>query len=218
MEIGNFFFEIVSIETMPNYAARLSYSYDMARALVGAWALKCDNMAVYEHIGTQTEKVHIHLVMTGTSVDKKQLRNIGSKFLNCKGQENLSFSEKEYDGSPRFMSYMTKGVHDPKYLKGWTNNDHIAWKDAWVPPNKKQVKEHRDVKIYREFCVCEGYEIEQEISAVKLLVVIACAKHYVRETLGMPFSVNACNIYKMLVRTYCYDNKISIPDASKLAW
>lgn len=197
---------------MPDYAVRLTYAYDDIASLIGAWALRVEQLAVYEHVGEATKKVHCHLVMTGSNVDKKQLRNIAMKYRDVKGNELCSF--KQFDGSDIYMSYMTKGKHEPKYLKGYTIDDHERWIKAWRPPSVSQQKVDKNTKMYQEFCVSQGYEmLDNNILSIK-----RAGKYYVRNVLNMCFSVNACNIYKMLVRTYCYDNDITIPAGDKLDW
>lgn len=199
---------------MPDYAVRISYAYDLVAKLVSAWGQRSKTMAVYEHTAAEAERVHVHLVMTGTNVDKKQLRNIGSQFVSLKGNELCSF--KEFTGEEKAYVYMTKGVHDPKYLLGFTKEQADDWKSKWVAP-KKVEKIDKWSKIYNQFVDSQGYDIRQETTN-PLWVCKKCAMFYVREVLGLVFTPNAVNIYKMLVRTYCYDNKISIPTGDKLDW
>lgn len=202
---------------MPDYAVRISYSYDMAAQLVSAWALRATHMAVYEHVGSQTQKIHIHLVIRGTNVDKKQLRNIGAKFLNLKGNELCSF--KDFTGDEKYMTYMTKGIHEPKYLLGYTKEDHNKWIGDWVQQPAAGPKLDKNTKRYNEFVSSQCAMIDDEpCEAAKLFEVKRLAKYYVRTMLGLCLSIDAINVYKMLVRTYCYDNEISIPKGDKLEW
>lgn len=200
---------------MPDYAIRVTHPYERIASMVSAWAQRSETLVVYEHpADDKVKRTHCHMIVTGTNVDKKQLRNIGSKFVDLKGNENCSF--KEYDGDDKAYVYMTKGVHDPKYLLCVPKVTADSWKARWTPPTKHE-KVDKWTKVYNEFVMSQGYEIEQETQN-KLYVLKKCAKYYVRVVLGMPLSVNACNIYKMIARTYCYDNDISIPSGDKLDW
>lgn len=201
---------------MPDYAVRITHSYEQIAQMVSAWAMRSETMVVYEH--PKDEKVnrtHCHMVITGTNVDKKQLRNIASKYIDVKGNENCSF--KEFNGDKKAYVYMTKGVHDPKYLLCIPKSQADEWKASWVAPSKSAVKVDKWTKMYNEFVLSQGYEIQNE-QTNPLFVVKRCALFYVRQVLGMPFTPNAVNIYKMLCRTYCYDNNIQIPERDKLEW
>lgn len=200
---------------MPDYAIRVTHPYERIASMVSAWAQRSETMVVYEHpADDEVKRTHCHMIVTGTNVDKKQLRNIGSRFADLKGNENCSF--KEFDGDEKAYVYMTKGIHDPKYLLCVPKLTADCWKKQWTPPTKHE-KVDKWTKMYNEFVTSQGYEIDQE-EQNKLFVVKRCAKYYVRVVLGMPISQNGANIYKMLARTYCYDNGISIPSADKLDW
>lgn len=135
---------------MPHYAVRITHSYEACQRVVGLWALRSDRIAVFEHEGEKTGKTHIHLALFGTSVDKKQLRNIAAATgLNVKGNENCSF--KEWDGKPdNYMYYMTKGKYDASYIKWYTIDDVNEWKRLWVPPKDYETQNHWQ-KLYYEF-------------------------------------------------------------------
>ena len=62
---------------MPHYAVRITHSYEVAKPIVHLWAMKCEKILAYEHLGERTGKIHIHLLLVNTSVDK-QLRNIAA--------------------------------------------------------------------------------------------------------------------------------------------
>lgn len=201
---------------MPDYAVRISYAYDMVASLVSAWALRSKTMAVYEHTAAEAERVHVHLVMTGTNVDKKQLRNIGSNFVSLKGNELCSF--KEFTGEERAYVYMTKGIHDPKYLLGFTKEQADEWKSKWKP-EKKVEKVDKWTKIYMQFVDSQTAGIQyEETQAAQLFELKKLGRFFVLNVLGKTWTVDGINIYKMLVRTYCYDNEISIPSNDKLDW
>lgn len=201
---------------MPDYAVRITYPYEKIAQLVSAWALRSETMAVYEHPADgKVKRTHCHMIVTGTNVDKKQLRNIASKFVEVKGNENCSF--KEFTGEERAYVYMTKGIHDPKYLLCIPRVTADSWKMSWVEQPAAPPKADKYTKLYRMFVDTQRYDIDNE-EQNKLYVVKKCAREFVRNTLEMVFTVNALNIYKMLVRTFCYDEGISIPSGDKLDW
>lgn len=202
---------------MPDYAVRITHPYAEIAQLVSAWALRSETMAVYEHPKDhKVNRTHCHLVITGTNVDKKQLRNIASKFADVKGNENCSF--KEFTGEEKAYVYMTKGVHDPKYLLCIPETTAQSWKEKWVEP-VKYVKVDKNTARYNEFVLSQRYEIDaEERKECKFYIVRRCARFYVRKVLNMCFTPEVVNIYKMLVRTFCYDEDIPIPEKEKCEW
>ena len=54
---------------MPHYAVRITHSYEVAKPIVHLWAMKCEKILAYEHLGERTGKIHIHLLLVNTSVE-----------------------------------------------------------------------------------------------------------------------------------------------------
>lgn len=195
---------------------RITHSYEEAKDVVYVWAGRCKRMAVYEHTGDITEKVHIHLVMDGCEVEKKQLRELGSRTgVNLKGNEMCSM--KKWDGDERPLVYMTKGQFEPKYLQGWTEEDANGWKSKWTEPESRS----RDGQLYDfyMFDVDERYNHylrDNPLTAQNVLThqfdfVKAHAKQCAFQHTKYIWNIQAVNMYKMLVYTYCFRNNVSIP-------
>jgi len=131
---------------MPDYMVRLTHSYETAKTVVGLWAMRCDKILAYEHLGTKTGKVHIHLSLLGTNVDKKQLRNIASGAqLPVSGNEWCSF--KIWDRKDEYITYMSKGKYEPKYFTVLTPQEIQSCKDAWINYRHKS----KDEVLYTDF-------------------------------------------------------------------
>ena len=73
---------------MPHYAVRITHSYEVAKPIVHLWAMKCEKILAYEHLGERTGKIHIHLLLVNTSVDKKAIEK------HCCYHENLSIRQR----------------------------------------------------------------------------------------------------------------------------
>lgn len=213
---------------MPHYAVRITHSYDVCKRLVAQWALKSQALAVYEHLGEKTGKVHIHLALYSTSVDKKQLRNIAASCgVNVKGNENCSF--KEWDGKDLYIIYMTKGSLDPKYLLNYSQDDSDVWKAQWVAP-KEYIKETCWMKLYAEFaptCVITPFDGPEWVdskatysprelhSQRNFPIIYAAAFRFVKSKLHVH-----CPQYKSFmdccVRTHCWNHHVTIPKDYKV--
>jgi len=210
---------------MPNYCARLTYSYEDCSGVFHAWALRCNQMVVYEHVGSKTEKVHCHVLLTGTSVDKKQLRNIaeGTR-LDVKGQQRLAFSTNEWDGDVHFITYMSKGKHEPKYQKGFTAIELDEARKAWKEPTSTLLMDKSD-KNYYAFAQAmfddkavwkDGAGVE--CSKPQYYPLITAARAYVHEVHGGFHKVQNFNILKNFLREYGYVNHVTIPKGEKPFW
>lgn len=200
-----------------SYMVRITHSYDACKALVDTWAMSCEKMVVYEHVGSVTEKVHIHLVIECSEYQKKWLRELGSRHgINLKGNKNCSF--KEFDGNYTAMVYMTKGVYDPKYNKGYSESDVALWKSQWV-----QREESKDAMLYNHVFgdvqyIDDCYEQWCESNPIgtdpyhKFRYVKKHAYSQVLMLNGYIVNMKCINQYKMLVYSYCARNGLFIPD------
>lgn len=195
---------------MPNYAVRITHSYDDCKRVIGLWALRCDKMLVYEHEGEKTGKAHIHIALCNTNIDKKQLRNIATNAgLPVKGNENCSF--KDWDLESTYMSYMTKGKHDPSYNKGYSSEEVNLFRSNWVEPTVYAKKDPKDVALYA------AWQCHHE----EFYLVRRSAMEFVNQNVCPVWNANAINVYKMLVRTYLFQHPmIRIPKEyeSKFNW
>lgn len=220
---------------MPNdYFVRITHGYEALRSLCSVWAMECEKMVVYEHVGSQTEKVHCHMVILGSRIQKKQLRNLGSQYVVLKGNEYCSFKECVSWETP--VTYMTKGQLDPKYYKGFTEQELNDAKERWVEPSPEI---SRDRAVYQQ-CFPDkkrkGCFIERDTCDGDCINVVhfgtewladnpkcnVCtfkriklhARHYVFDKFKV-WNMKSMNIYKMLVYTYCMEKNISLPGDSQ---
>lgn len=208
------------------YAVRLTHAYlDVGKRIINAWATKVQKIAVFEHYGegdtdrtSPVQKTHIHVLLYGCSVAKKQLRNIAQTATNAdavRGNESMAF--KEWESSdyqlviPRAGVYATKGKHDAKYLQGYTIDDVNKWKAEWVAPQQyvKNIVSPSEL-IYNQF-VEEIGPNEDVLGYLKTK-----CKKFVHARCRI-WDQKAMNMYKMLMRSYIFDYKISIPE-DETAW
>jgi len=137
-----------------NYFVRITHPYANLEPLVHAWSLLCDRLAVYEHEGARTGKVHCHLLVVGSRVEKKQLRNVGTVSLQgkevvCSLQGNAFCSFKPLDPSKdsimHTLTYCAKGKYDPYYFKDFDWKDEICRAfNAWVQQEPPAYMKYQD--------------------------------------------------------------------------
>lgn len=135
---------------MPHYAVRVTHSWLQAQCIAYLWALRADKVLVFEHsqeTKTARDKTHIHMLLVNTSIDKKQLRNLAKETnVPTKGNENMSFKMAD-EPFVKYITYMSKGVLQPKYNKGWTPEELEEYRLLWVDPNEYK-KETAWSKLY----------------------------------------------------------------------
>lgn len=210
-----------------NYAVRITRSYEVAERAVVALATRCDKMLAYEHIGTATEKVHIHLILVGVRCDEDTLKNVCKRngLATLKGNGDWSFKTKDkkygdVEDSPRYITYMTKGKYDPKYNKGYTPEELEEAKQLWVPPAKQKSKAYIWLKEF-ELMVPKDLpqpQVVQTETSVKILnefsafeTIRAKAYAFAFEKHGLINSAHKATT-QMLYKTYCFERNIRIPE------
>lgn len=140
----------------PSLAVRITLPFSDISGVVRAWALKADKLLCYEHTGEQTNKDHVHLLMIRVSCDPERLKQIARELRECgSGNEFWTFKKKtkahgdvSEENSSRYITYMSKGVHDPKYNKGYDPEEIEELKKEWT---EKEILESRDTKCYAAF-------------------------------------------------------------------
>lgn len=202
-----------------DYFVRITRPYSDLSGLVTIWAARARQMVVYEHTGTKTEKIHIHMVIKGSDVCKKQLKNL-VEYLNFKGNKDWSF--KNYNGNETAIVYMTKGNITPSYVKGYTPEELQAYQDLWTD---EQPKITRQQKLYdetfgnkqelqiqiKEFIkrrnasyVLAGTKLHEMDTPAEMEFeyILRVAKQAAFKESGQIWSMKTMNDYKMLVYTY----------------
>jgi len=219
---------------MHSYAVRITHSYDTIKSLVDVWAEKCEKVAVYQHTGSETEKVHCHLVLLNSAVAKDQLKNFAKKLsVPLTGNQLCSF--KKYDGNVTALVYMTKGNLVPSFLKSWSLEDSDSWKKKWVP---QQTFKSKDAMLYEDVFsentltpALEDYLKNYDTNLYKSMGMLLPAygervfpfiKKWVHSEVfqrsGRIWNIRAINQYKMLVYSYYYRNSLKMPKDKTLSF
>lgn len=209
---------------MPDYAVRVTHAYESVKAFIGVWALKCDKLLVYEH-NEVGKKIHIHVQIMGTSVDKKQLRNIAGATLSpslFKGNENMSFRTGDMDDPDKNITYMSKGLLEPSYNKGYDPDFLEQQRLKWVLPTQyKKISSWEKLWLEYEPTVDKPKtDVALWIASTELYPPTLVTHEYVKShaykwLLKRHNGIWCPQIHQelaCLVRTYCYRYNISIPD------
>jgi len=205
---------------LESYAVRITYGKEVVKHIIAVWATQCEKILAFEH--TDAQKIHCHLLVIGSRVCKKQLRNIAKNCgVDLKGNANMAF--KSYDANETYITYMSKGKFSPFYLQGFTQEECEEAKKMWVPrESRSPMKE-----LYKRFEVVADLSsqafaehVEQTLRLhPREAVLPGCRFEWVRSKAhAIAFHANDSfatgkffSDYKMLVYTFCFRNGIPIP-------
>lgn len=144
-----------------DYAVRLTFPYEGLKGFFDYVNEKTTHWIAYEH--PIPGNIHVHALLLGCTVDDDTLKYQVKKALDVKTVKRTQWSFKttwkckktgevfpvNMEHSPKFITYMSKGIYDPKGFKGWTQEYIDERKGAWVaPPSKaKDLGLSKDIKI-----------------------------------------------------------------------
>lgn len=216
-----------------NYAVRITLPFSDVSGTARAWALKCDKLVVYQHVGSETEKEHVHMLLMSSSVSAERLKQLSG--LGGSGNGFWSFKTRSKKSGPltdktagQYITYMTKGQYDPKYVKGYDMKVLQALKEAWVErdnvPNPGRVllmefREYLQGVGEPGFFVTridqDGEEYETwDPRAGKLLALYA--RKWAFHKYDCVWSVQTAKMAKQVYLTFCMDMDIEIPQDVKV--
>lgn len=96
----------------------------------------CEKVVIYEHpADSSVQRTHIHGLLIACKRKEDTIRN---RFFKGK----YEYSMKSLNVTLQFITYMSKGIYTPKYLKNVTQDVIDVHTNAWVDPNavKPEVK------------------------------------------------------------------------------
>ena len=138
---------------MTTYAIRITAAYDDLKGYVEKMAEVCDKLVVYEH--TDVSRIHIHAYVENVTVSSDTLKNWVKKCLGVvafpKSDWSFVTQLQGEEVKPMFITYMSKGVLRPKFIKGISTEDvdayRLKWEDRRKPSPVSKGKE--TVTIYQ---------------------------------------------------------------------
>jgi len=194
-----------------NYAVRLRAPYESLRHVVSAWSLKSEKLVCYEH--PEPDNIHIHLLLKGVYDTADALKKVLWKTnSDIKGAGKLSFKTTfkspqgivtpiDDETIAKYITYMSKGKYEPKYVTGydsafihdcktaWVNHIRRSHEQSWYDAFVKRVKECEEAACIRI----------TEIEQIKpIAVAYAISKHGI-------INLAARRDMSMLITTYYYE-------------
>jgi len=189
---------------MTDYAIRLRVSWKEFEASMGDWGLLTKNAVVYEH--PEPGNIHCHVLLTGVHCSEETLKNVmRGHNLKLKGNEQWSFKtsfknpQKEKieitpETWPKYISYMSKGKYDPKYVQGISTEIIDGCKASWVDYTTKP----KAYLVYLAFMGTIEAKETLTLNEIKIEAHVYCMNKYKSHT-------RQCrNEMSQLIDDYCY--------------
>lgn len=217
---------------IPGMAVRITRPFSDLSGTVRQWALKAERLVVYEHNDDGAERIHCHMLLLGVGCDAERLKQIVKE--TCpgtigKGNSFWSFKTKvakvgQVDDTKcsTFITYMTKGKYDAKYVKGWSEEELEVLKGEWV---ENTPMECRLYTVFETDAVYQAY-VENPTSfepgstvrmyADKVDVVAKVARRWAFSQTKFVWTAATSRLAKMVFLTYCMRHGITISDKYRM--
>lgn len=120
-------------------AFRVTVSYDSVVKFVDKLSDHSEKLIIYEH---DASRIHIHGLVTDCKVSTDTLKNWIKNALNVTkfSKSDWSFITQTKQGDPvddNFITYMSKGILQPRFVKGYTDDVIEQFKSNWKPITPK---------------------------------------------------------------------------------
>lgn len=119
-------------------AFRVTRSFSELEAFITKLSHSSTRLLVYEH---ESSRIHIHGLITDCTVSTDTLKNWIKNVLDCKQFPKSDWSfitqdKKGRDVDDNFIIYMSKGVLQPRFVHGYTDDEIEQYRLQWKPPVK----------------------------------------------------------------------------------
>lgn len=198
----------------------------------------CDLLVVYEHnevtktvsAGGQT---HTHFV-AGHRCDVKTLKNHIQKGISSKFDGNQDWSFKKWDTNNILITYMSKGILEPKYFQNITQEEVDIYKANWTDKPQQFRKlgsieklyisirneSHKELAHLDEFPERKSQENMDPSFGAELVITTYPRFEAIKKLFFLKLRIHRpmvdqqfWNQRKAMVQTYCYDEEISMPNS-----
>ena len=196
-----------------NIAVRLSASYETLRTTIGDWGLVSKLLVAYEH--PEPDNIHCHLLLTGVYVTNQNLKDtMRAHGVPLKGAGQLSFKESfkcpttkkvieiNEETWPKYITYMSKGKYEPKYIQGFSSETVTAYKEAWCVNSTRDPSGYTIYLDFKKFLESRVTETLSWTSVVSYAHIFMMNKHRSHSRLMRAEQ-------STLIDDYCYHNNIN---------
>lgn len=127
-----------------NYAPMVRMAYNDLSGIIEVWSHACESMAVFEHEADETvSATHVHLIMLNTKYKtaegfKRLFYKMFPSIDTADGNGLWSWTNKKYPvPTVEFITYMSKGVLRPKFVKNISADKVEELRGKWSEPTPR---------------------------------------------------------------------------------
>lgn len=144
---------VASLRKMPPLFIRLTREWAVLKDFIEN--VCCSRIAVYEHTADEeVKRTHIHFYIDDYPNTIEGFKKSLKKHLQTTSYDRSDWSfQEKHDGSPvnsGCITYMTKGVLDPVFQKGFTQEELNTFKEQWVERPQRSSHQTKIQIIKRE--------------------------------------------------------------------
>lgn len=119
-------------EGLPSYFVRIHLTKEQFAPAIASLEGVTERLVAYEH-GEDVNRVHIHVIVDKCQCSTDTLKNYIKKHCPVPPRAGNKFwSFKKASDINGAITYMTKGIYEPVFVKGFTENELDECKDRWV--------------------------------------------------------------------------------------
>lgn len=117
-----------------NHAIRITLPFADCSGIIRQWADRSQQAIVYQHqADEEVSKTHVHLILGGCETKSEALKRM---WKDAPGKGNEFWSWKDWDGTKKFITYMSKGSLRPIFVKNFSQEEVENSRQEWVEPVK----------------------------------------------------------------------------------
>lgn len=106
---------------------RVTETYATLEGFFTSLADVCAQLVVYEHTASRT---HVHFYTLGCTINTDSIKARIKKHLHVKSYDKNKWSFRTAS-DPNCITYMSKGVLEPCFVKGFTQEEISSYRDRW---------------------------------------------------------------------------------------
>jgi len=144
---------------------RVSESYASLEGFFSSLSDVCGKLIVYEH-SEKSSNVHVHFYTEECAIKPDAMKIRIKKHLHVTSYDKTKWSFKTAS-DPDCIVYMSKGRLEPCLVKGFTQDEVVAYKDRWVERTSetshttKAVVSQYDMSMEVFDLICKKYHIQR---------------------------------------------------------
>jgi len=121
---------------MESQAIRVSRSFEELRSVIEK--LDARRVVVYQHDSDEeVSRTHIHILVQDCNVEKLTFKRRIEALVGKVAASDWSFKATD-DNVGKYITYMSKGVLQPVYQRGYTDDEVAKFRASWVTHEKSK--------------------------------------------------------------------------------